>query len=317
MAPKKNKKIKTKSKRYSCPICYEIDNARMIQCDYCEAKFHLKCVNIQALDENDEWMCFECLKKDLSRPPKSSSNDKSAQSLSKRTNDSTSKCSQSDRRSRSTEHKSNKSDTQDGASSVTQGEARKTQQSEKNSRTTNSSERRRIQLELERLEEERQLKEKRDKEYLDKKYSLLMEERDNISVGTRSERRSTDRSSYTKEWIQNQSVEVQPPSESRILPADEQIDDETSPQDFDEIIDSMTFDNTSPMNLQDKSLWIAQQSKRAAEARANPTHSQCQRIQPLSSTKANVMDRQNVTGQQRTLCSEHDARQFIRHPTQN
>lgn len=315
MPPKKNKK--TKSKRYSCDMCTEIDNARMIQCDHCGSKYHLKCVNIQALDEKDGWMCFECLMKDLSRPPKSSNNDQTVQSQSKPMDYSKTRESQVDTERGVNGHQSHKSDVKVGHNTETQSQAHNSQKSVKNSQTTRSSVRRRTQLELDRLEEERQLKEKRDKEYLDSKYRILLEDRDNKSKGSGSERRSTDRSSFTREWIQRQTVDVQQPSASHIPPMNKEGDYQmpwNTVREFGRRIDEFTFENTSPRNQQTSSFWKAHQMnqpKRLTETKTSEAPSERQQNQMSKFTRANPVDIRSTSNQQNIPCPTHDARQFM------
>lgn len=182
----------------------------MIECDNCDAKFHLKCVKVYSLDENDQWNCSECVMRDVSRRPQSNDNSNP-----------------------STEPKGSKKDSENRSGDEKHSETRKSQKSEVKPQSVSSSVRRRTQLELERLEEERQLKEKRDGEYLDKKYQILQSDRHSSrSRSNASEIRNIDRTSLTREWVQNQSVENQPPSDSRDLFLEELIDD---PEDLEEV----------------------------------------------------------------------------------
>lgn len=205
MPPKKNKKTKTKSKRYSCDLCTEIDNPLMIHCDQCNTEYHLKCLGIEDFNKEEEWTCFECLKRDLSRPPKSMN-----QSMTNQTNDSKSQSNvvKSNGDKTETEVHTNRQDSHrtkvnDGHSADNLSQAQGSQHSTKLSKATRSSVSRRAQLDLERLEEERLLKEKRDKEYLDKKYKILCDDRTDKSDRSVSQRHSTDRSSYTKSGYEN------------------------------------------------------------------------------------------------------------------
>lgn len=153
------------------------------------------------------------------------------------------------------------------------------------------------------------MKEKRDKGHLDNKYRILQEDCSNRSERSVNESHSTDRTLFTRDWIQNHSIEVQPPTPINEGNKESWQDMENR---FYRRLNEITFDKTSPLYQQVRSTSTTQRTDKQCSAGQKATSMPTERDPIQSSTtisKATVKDGGYI---RKTIpCPEHDARRFM------
>ncbi|XP_062700521.1 uncharacterized protein LOC134284941 isoform X2 [Aedes albopictus] len=151
----------------SCALCSEPDNTAMVQCGECGSRFHLSCVEVSQSAEEISWSCPDCASASKKKTPRQIS----APAMQG-----------------ASEHRQQfTSPPSIVASSKSAGQS------------SRRSEHRKIELQLQKLEEEREW----HQQYLKQKYSLLQELESDTSSKISHQDSMEENAAKIEQWIQN------------------------------------------------------------------------------------------------------------------
>lgn len=146
---------------YSCELCDEEDTAEMVACDKCELWFHFGCVGVTSEVEKVSWLCVKC-KESSSKINSGDDPSKFGGNASqKNPNGSINKASATKTQG-----------DQGNPSSQVQNDKTKKPSARAKSKSSHSSNRRRVKLQLGKLEEQKRIEEK----FIEMKYQILEQE---------------------------------------------------------------------------------------------------------------------------------------------